>query len=251
MNEVSEAFADCWRAAGRHLQQQGQGALSWMRAHIHPPMLEHLSFRMGNQLFFVCIEAEGAAPFSEATASALQFVATGCRGHACVMPLRMTPRGWEAAGPGWGLFDYVTKRPIDPPALVTDEKIAMTEWELQDFAVQVVRDHLKEEGRELMSWQSHPEVDPSIWFVGDQGPEWVVVRVARYPQGASPPANWADIAQNCARLGNIGHFASVGVANEEDSFDSAVSAPLPLWRGHGMYVSYEGLIAGPGLGVRH
>jgi hypothetical protein len=27
-----------------------------------------------------------------------------------------------------------------------------------------------------MSWQGNPSVDPSIWFVGDSGPEWVVVR---------------------------------------------------------------------------
>ncbi len=60
MNEMSPDFAECWQSAGRHLQQQGQGAINWLRAHLHPPMLEHLSFRLGNQLFFVCLDAEGA-----------------------------------------------------------------------------------------------------------------------------------------------------------------------------------------------
>lgn len=248
MNEVSPSFAECWQAAGRHLQQQGQGAINWLRAHLHPPMLEHLSFRLGNQLFFVCIDAEGVAPFSTATTKALGAVSQKCRGHACLMPMKKTPRGWEAASPGWGLIDMATNRPVTPPALITDEKIEMSDWELQDFAVQVVRDQLEKEGRKLMSWQGNPDVDPSLWFVGDRGPEWVVVRTERYPKkDACPPVNWAAIARSCSRLSSIGHFASVSVANADDSFDPFKGSPLPLWRGHGMYVSYKGLAAGPDL----
>ena len=170
MNVVSPDFAECWQAAGRHLQQQGQGAINWLRAHLHPPMLEHLSFRLGNQLFFVCLGVEGVAPFPAGTAKALRAVADGCRGHACVMPMRKTSSGWHAAAPGWGLLDMATNRPITPPALITDEKIEMSAWELQDFAVQTVRDLLEKEGRKLMSWQGNPEVDPSLWFGGDHGP---------------------------------------------------------------------------------
>jgi hypothetical protein len=39
-----------------------------------------------------------------------------------------------------GLVDAQTGRPINPVALVNDELIEMTDWELQDFAVQIVRD---------------------------------------------------------------------------------------------------------------
>jgi len=249
MNEVSPDFAECWQAAGRHIQQQGQGSINWLRAHLHPPMLEHLSFRLGNQLFFVCLDAEGVAPFSTATSRALRAVADGCRGHACVMPMRKTPSGWQAATPGWGLLEMATNRPVTPPALITDEKIEMSAWELQDFAVQTVRNLLEKEGRKLMSWQGNPEVDPSLWFVGDHGPEWVVVRAVRYPKkDASPPGNWAEIARQCSRLSNVGHFASVAVANADDTFDPAKGSPMPLWRGHGMYVSYEGLKPGASIG---
>ena len=35
MSEVSPDFAECWQAAGRHLQHQAQGSLkSWLRAHL-------------------------------------------------------------------------------------------------------------------------------------------------------------------------------------------------------------------------
>ena len=47
MNEVSPDFSDCWKAASRLLQQQGQGAINELRAHLHPPVLEQLSLRPG------------------------------------------------------------------------------------------------------------------------------------------------------------------------------------------------------------
>ena len=46
-----------WQAAGLHIQNQVQGeSKSWLRSHINPPFLEHLSFRFGNQLFYIRIQ---------------------------------------------------------------------------------------------------------------------------------------------------------------------------------------------------
>ena len=57
MHEVSKEFSRCWQAAGRHLQARtGDGQLGWLKADLTPPFLEHLSFRMGNQLYFIRIE---------------------------------------------------------------------------------------------------------------------------------------------------------------------------------------------------
>ena len=89
----------------------------------------------------------------------------------------------------------------------------MTDWELQDIAVQIVRQQLEKTGCELMSWQSNPAVDPSIWFVGNDGPEWVIVSFVRYPENqASAPKNWRSVAENCSKLSKRGNFASVGFA---------------------------------------
>lgn len=122
--------------------------------------------------------------------------------------------GWVADVQGWGLVDAKTGKPVNPVELVTDEKMEMTQWELQDFAVQVVGDQLEKEAYQLMSWQGNPDVDPAIWFVGDsKKPEWVVVRAARYPEkDAVRPVNWNAIAAGCANMSQIGHFASVAFA---------------------------------------
>ena len=240
----SAEFARCWQAAGGHLQTRVDKGLSWLRATLTPPFLEHLSFRLGNQLFFVRLEDAAGVLEVPGSRAGLLMIAEGCRGHACLMPMRRGGGVWSATMPGWGLVDAVGGKLIDPGLLVTGTHIEMTDWELQDFAVQVVKDHLVGLGRELMSWQGNPAVDPSIWFVGDDGPEWVVVRAARHPmRSAAPPANLDKIAAACASLSQKGHFASVSAANADDAFDPDARADqvLPLWRGHGLLVSFHGL----------
>jgi hypothetical protein len=195
------------------------------------------------------IRIEGAEGKLEVPGSrqGLRSIADGCNGHACLMPMRRGTESWIPAALGWGLLDLETGKAIDPVALVGDERIEMTDWELQDFAVQIVRDHLDKQGRKLMSCQGNPSVDPSIWFVGDHGPEWVVVRAVRYPKkSAEPPANWRAVAERCSRLGKSGYFVSVSVSNADDAFDpTGAVPPMPLWRGHAMFVSFEGIVLGP------
>ena len=246
MQEISRAFYPCWKAAGIHLSKQVDGGIqSWLRAHPYPPFLEHLSFRLGNQLFFVRVEDVDGKVDGPGGLRGLARAAGDANGHACILPMkkRLLGRAWVADRPGWGLLDAETRTPIDPVALVTEENIAMTPWELHDMAVQVVRGHLEKQGFELMLWQGNPEVDPSIWFVGKSGgPEWVVVRSVRYPERtAKRPLNWAAIADSCARMSGTGHFAAVAVASVSQPFQSDAEAPVPLWRGHGMHVRFTGL----------
>lgn len=245
MHEVTDEFQHCWSAAGRHIEAQSQGAgIGWLKADLTPPFLEHMSFRLGNQLFFVqLLDVDGILEVP-GNLNGLKSVAEGYNGHACIMPMKRTPDGWKPNIAGWGLFDVHSRQPVDPVALISDEKIEMTDWELLDFAVQVVRNHITNKlGFEIMSFQSNPSVDPSIWFVGENGPEWVTVRAARYPQlEAAMPSNITDIAASCARQGKVGHFASVSVANAEDEFDPSSSPVLPLWRGHGLFPRFSGLL---------
>lgn len=246
MSEVSEEFAKCWQAAGMHIQNQAQGDLqSWLRAHLNPPFLEHISFRLGNQLFFIQLQDVDSLLETPGNLGGLVSVAIGCQGHACLMPMKKFSGEWRCAAPGWGLVDAKTGKSINPVALISDDKIEMTDWELHDFAVQIVRAQLEKDGRQLMSWQGNPDVDPSIWFVGDEGPEWVVVRVARWPERtADLPKNIDSIAKNSVRISNKGNFAVVRAANSNDPFDPMAKQNgnfIPLVRGAGISVGYDGL----------
>lgn len=246
MQEMSPDFLKCWQAAGMHLNKQVQGGIqSWLRAHPYPPFLEHLSFRIGNQLFFVRVEDVDGKIKGPGTLRGLHSIAEGNKGFACIMFMRkpFLENKWVPEKSGWGLIDAANKALIDPFELVTDEKIEMSSWELHDMAVQIVRDYLKNESYKLMSWQSNPDIDPAIWFVGDsKGPEWVVVRAIRYPTNkAQRPEKWHAIAHQCSHMSKIGHFASVAIVSTEQKFESDNEPAVPLWRGHAMHVRFTGL----------
>jgi len=242
----SPEFFQCWQAAGEHLQSRAEGTeLKWLKSRLEPPFLEHLSFSMGNQLFFVRIEEQAQQLTVPGSETGWLTISKECRGHACLMPMTRGSGAWVPVHPGWGLISSVTGERLVPPNMTTDEPVEMTDWELQDFAVQVVRDTLRNEGREIMSSQGNPNVDPSLWFVGGQGPEWVVVRAVRYPEKeAQLPDNWTCIEDSCSKVSRKGHFASVAMASADDQFKSD-SPPVPLWRGRGMYVSFSGITSPP------
>jgi hypothetical protein len=242
IEEITPEFVKCWKTAGLHIQHQPQDGLhSWLRADLYPPLLEHLSFSLGNQLFFIRIEDVDDHLQVPSSVDRLLAIAYACKKHACLMPMKKNflGGGWVPDSQGWGLLDARTNMPIDPFTLVTAEKIEMTAWELHDFAVQVVRDQLRKEGYKLMSSQGDPGVDPAIWFVGDsKEPEWVVVRAVRYPaHDAKRPDNWNSLANDCSKLSNIGHFASVALCSVDQTYDTASDNPVPLWRGHGVHVN--------------
>lgn len=245
MQEMSAEFLKCWQAAGIHLSKQVQGGIqSWIRAHPYPPFLEHLSFRLGNQVFFVRVEDVERRVHGPGSLDGLVSIADGCKGHACLLPMKRAFHGgeWVADNSRWGLLDARTKARIDPVQLVSDERIEMTNWELHDFAVQVVRTQLEKQGYQMTSWQGDPGVDPAIWFIGDsKRPEWVVVRAVRYPQSEiHRPANWNAIAAGCAQMSAIGHFAPVAFVSADQPFKGENEAAVPLWRGYGVHVRYVG-----------
>jgi hypothetical protein len=246
MHEVSEEFARCWQAAGRHIQIQAQGPLqSWLKANLNPPFLEHLSFRLGNQLFFIRIEdVDGrlSVPGNRVGCSLWQGDAEAIPAS-CQCDVEREPGRLKGQGGVWLMLGR--ERRSTRYALSVMRGLRFRTGSCRTSPSRSCGITLK--GPARMSWQSNPAVSPSIWFVGESGPEWVVVQPVRDPRTkADLPANWNQIVERCARIGKAGHFASVGVANAEDAFvaSGAVSS-MPLWRGHAMAARFEGLVAGP------
>jgi hypothetical protein len=102
MNEMPEAFFLCWKAAGIHLSKQvDSGIKMWLRAHPYPPFLEHLSFRLGNQLFFVRVEDIDGHVKGPGSAQGHVTAAQLANGRACTLPMRrrFPDAEWVAAMP--------------------------------------------------------------------------------------------------------------------------------------------------------
>jgi len=245
MDHASPGFAQCWSAAGRHLQAQAEGTLFWLRSHLNPPFLEHLSFRIGNQVFFIRVEDVDGVVQGPGSTEGLEWIASECRGHALIMPMRFRDPEWRPDAAGWGLMELKTQRLFNPLDVVTDTPEEMTPWELHDLAVQVVRRDLEKSGKKLMSWQSAPKVSPSIWFEGEAGPEWVVVFGAHR---SSPipelPATVRVVDNEVLKLSTTGHLAYVEYAAADDPFDPVTNGdvePLPMYRGSKLFAKYDGL----------
>ncbi len=242
-DEPSEDFKRAWQAARRHLGPQGGEDLNWLRATLNPPMAEHLSFRLGNQLFFSFVEA---AEFDYERGKDLFLkVSREAEATPCIIPMTERLTSYEPTFPGWGLIHAETREPVNPSDMVTDELVEISDWELHDCAIQMVKSKLVEEGKGVFSAQSSREIDPSIWFEENGDAYWVVVREARHPKKqADVPGNIDEIAMECSRMGKAGYFAGVVVATHNDPFDPEAVANgnfLPLYRGHGMRVKYAGL----------
>jgi hypothetical protein len=196
------------------------------------------------QSFFVFVDVPGYTIFDDVAVRRLDRATEEANGIACVMPMRSDPYGPDLipAASGWGLINRRDGKLLDPAALVDDELVEMSDWELQDFGTLVVRRHIEVDGGEVYSWQSKVGVDPSLWFRNGSLDAYVVVRCARYQDpDPLPSENLTELKRQIQRkTAASGFFAAVWVANAEDPFTSAEAA-LPLYRGHALRVVFDGL----------
>ncbi len=241
--EPSEDFQAAWVAAAKHIQTQCREGIKWIRVNLRLPFIEHLSFIIGNQLFFVFVEAEEFELSNRYDA----FIVYADKANA--VPLVITMKKnigiYEPSSGGWGLLNAVTKAPVDPLALVSDKLIEISDWELHDFAISVVKNELIEEGKTVYSTCSDMEINPSLWFEENGEHCWVVIRGLRHPSiSAERPEGLDQIAEGVPRKNSSGYYALVMVANSDDPFDPEAADSdnfLPLYRGHGMTVKYTGI----------
>lgn len=241
MEEPTQDYIDVWAAAGKHLTAIAQGAISWIKSDPKPPFLEHLSFRLGNQIFFLRIEDVDDAIRLPGNHKGLFTIADGYKAKACILPMKKIGAEWRPAFSDWGLIDAHSQKPFNPVDLISDEKIAMTHWELQDFAVQVVRNYLSDQGFEIMSFNSAPEAHPSIWFVRDGSPEWVEVCYAIYPaMKIERPSILNELLAAPKLAACPSSIAKVFIASSAE-MSNETGIPIPPYRGHALVVNFAGL----------
>ena len=241
MEEPTQDYLDVWSAAGQHLTEIAQGAISWIKSDPKPPFLEHLSFRLGNQIFFLRIEDVDDSIRVPGNPNGLFTIADGYQATACLLPMKKIRGQWHPALSDWGLIDAHTRKPFNPVELISDENIEMTQWELQDFAVQVVRNHLSDQGFEIISFNSAPEAHPSIWFERKGQSEWVAVNYALYPAMEIERPSIIDSLLESPKIACFpGNMANVFISSSAEMTNLS-DEPIPPYRGHALSVLFEGL----------
>jgi len=238
MGKVTDEFYECWRIAAQFIESQSE-ELRWLRGHLSPPFIEHLSFCLGNQIFFLQIfDVDEVLQTPNSNLNGLISFAKECNAISCLLPMKKIEKNWQPQGKEWCLINAETMEDINPKNLITEQEIEMSDWEIQDMAVTLVKDKLENEGKSIMSWQSNPGVYPSIWFEDEIGPQYVIVSAVRYPvKEGKLPKNIEEIKREHKKLSSMGHFTSVMLVNTNDPFDFLAKKNgnfLPLIRGVGM-----------------
>lgn len=234
----SKEFLECWSAAAQHVCLCGDESLRWLKSDPFPPYLDHISFFYGNQAFFIFLEDVNHCLEIPGSKENVLRIARGWDGYACLLPMKKTlSSGWQPKYPAWGLIDLEIGRQIDPPSLVTDEEIECTDWELYDFACQIVRSDIEQKGYKIMSVNRDIDIMPSLWFVGPTGEEWVQIVVSRFPETSGELPQGFDVLETeFSRLGYKGHLARVHFSHSTSNPDSP-----RIIRGQGANVRYKGL----------
>lgn len=140
--QPTQDFIDCYSVVINHLIIKSDNALVLQKYHPAPPFLEHLSFHLGNQSFFVRlydINGELEEPGNQdGTFKAGKLF----NGIACYIAVDKVDGEWTIAADGWGMFlhkdrapDFPNDKPINPPTLITDEKIPLNDAEYHYKAV--------------------------------------------------------------------------------------------------------------------
>ena len=223
----NEDFLEAFGAARGRIEDaaaESGARLVWIRSEPLPPFLEHLSFSVGEKVYAVRLTGVPDAP---GTPAGLSHAALGLGAQMCVMPMRNVGRGWESVNRGWGLLDAMTGKAVDPALPGSHEEIPFSDWELNAFALEAVKDRLRESGARILSACADPEVFPSLWYEENGEKKWVVAHALR--GGKDAPRGAHGLSEALAEL------RGAGFSGDEVSvvFYGAgpESSPAPLLRG--------------------
>lgn len=156
----------------------GRQQMRWIKTNWTYPSFEHFTFGYKNQVYPVFVELieNGRSLMEDNEIGRFLDAADKYNLVPCTFKVDIS-HGYRAISGGWNLWDLRTEELFDPIALADDENVKMSEWELLDFSIQIVRNYLEKNGMELMSYCNLPEINPQLWFKDKQGNVcWMVVR---------------------------------------------------------------------------
>jgi hypothetical protein len=183
--EITNEFHEAWCFAGQELSKQGQGSLNWLKAELNPPFVDHFSFRLGNQIFSILIDvidSKGNNSIDDFEKQRqIKFCTKNNITPAVFTIVRNLTGKLDKASSDWNLIDTRTGEAFNPVEMISDAEIPVSEWELHDFGVQVVRNFLTSAGKKIFSFQSMLDLNPTIWFSEGEKRYFVIVRTAAYP----------------------------------------------------------------------
>lgn len=213
--------------------------------------IHHLIFRRGNRLALIYVEADPETKLDARRQKRLVERARAWQAIPVLAVCKVFSPVWIADGQikrfsepsvdAIRLIDLFRRRALDERRFDDRERIAMSDWEVLDFAVQVVREKIEREGYTVEAWTSEPNDDPNVEATKDGQRYYVVVAAGRYPEHEPivDRNRLVACAERAARDGSRLARATVSFASSDDMFVG--DFPLPLWRGREATIRFQGL----------
>jgi hypothetical protein len=124
-----------------------------------------------------------------------------------------------------------------------EAEIELSEWEVHDFGIQVVRQTLEKDGQRIEKWDSDLAAPVQIIATINQILTYIVSRTVRYP-AVDAEFGVDDLRRAgvlAARNRTVLKTASVSLASTDDPFAPGGINVQPIFRGVGVLPRFEGL----------
>lgn len=237
--QESELFLNARNVMGRFIQQKMyenggfDNGFAWLRKELTSPSFDDMNFSYKNKVFSLLVELKdnGANILPESRKKIFQEVCSKNDLIPCIFPIDV--KQLKPLGKNWNLYHLITNEPIDPIIIASDEKVPMSEWEYNNFAIFQVMQYLNKQGLKIHSFCDAPDITPQIWFQDKEGKTaWIIVKYAMYPTRAQ------EII-----IDNVEQVAST-VPNYDGYIARIAFMPMvegDCYRKSGFYVSFNGL----------
>ena len=261
-NEPSKQFLQARNIAGCALQDQFKregGKLEpskdykWIKSELTWPSFDHLTFGYGNQIFSVLVELVDGDRSALMQKERERCVEACSSNNLIPCAFRVQAQSLEPISKGWNLIHLVTGKNIVPAECANAKKIQMSDWELRNFGLQLVRNYITEQlSGNVLSFCDVIGIDPQLWFDDKSGRRsWVIVRHYGLLTGQEKD-DWINFEQSNRQLqGYDGFLGAVSLASAEPIVrdmegeiippSERFSGSAPLYRGDKFYVKFDGL----------
>lgn len=243
--EPTEEFLQARRVALFRLQNQfnlKRGAAEnphadfhYIRTNINYPTFDHISFGYKNKVFSVFIDFVDDSLTSLTPGEYVENLVNVAEDNnliPCLFKIRISDM--KPVADGWNLFHAVTKAQVIPEKIAGGEPVRISEWEYNNWAINVVMDYFDKDNGKILSFCDAPGILPQIWFEDKNNEKcWILVKHDVYP---NIPEIDEEFSPPSMILGFKGYFAGVSFCYADEEHPEK-----QLFRNSPAFVRYLGL----------
>lgn len=205
---------------------------SWIQSVLLKPAFQHLCFRYKNQVFSILI-ALGKNNEAFVSKQDIDNQLRECRENnmvSCVIPLDCDDFHPLSDGSYLRYSDKNVR--VNVKLLSSDTPVEMSEWEIQDLGIQIVREDIEMDGGKIAHYCNVLGIEPQIFFEDKDGHRCYAV-AATHAKNKSYKKK-LNIQMYEWLKEYDGFYAEVGLGTSDDENGT-------LYRGQGLFVDYKGL----------